>query len=241
MTTTWPSRDFTENIIGLVSKGDFESVYDVLQKVKSCGRSSRAFYHSLVLACQRYKQDPSTAVWFVEQMKRAGYTPDIVTYNCVIGNFMASSDVDQAARSYDFLEQVDLKPNAVTFEIMINGSLNAGLHPKQAEQWLQRMMHSNIEPSFTAFRPILLALARLGDLDSLEGLIDRMPASIVNDVCWHSILKSFKRGSHKTSRQSMLDLMKRRGVTIEKRLKALRHFSQEVNYDPRSLEINNRN
>jgi pentatricopeptide repeat protein len=239
MTASWPSRDFTENIIRLVSRGDFETVYDVLQKVKSCGRSSRAFYHSLVCACQKYEQDPSTAVWFVEQMTRAGYNPDIVTYNCLIGNFIASGDIDQATCYYDFLEQVDLRPNADTFEIMINGSLKAGMHPKKVEQWLQRMIDSKLEPSVTAFRPILIAFAKQGDLDSLEGWMDRMPASIVNVVCWNSISKSFLKGSHKASPQDMLELMQRRGAITEQNQKGVHLLYQAVN-NPRSIEIDNR-
>lgn len=130
------------------------------RKVSDGGLVDRLAYNRL-LALYAAAGRPADAIETMRQMVRTGgVTPDIVSFNCLIGAHASAGDPERAYAWLSRAAQWGVTPDVITYTTVISGYARQGL-PERARSVLELMIANGVEPNVLSSARVALDCLRL--------------------------------------------------------------------------------
>jgi pentatricopeptide repeat protein len=129
-------------------------------------------FNSLIDAAIRCRDLPA-ATKLLEQMKKAGITPDLITYSTLVTGFCDQGEMDVALTLLEHLKQQGMRCDEILFNSLLEGCVKSN----QAERGLelfQEMVAEKVQPSNITFSILVKVYASAGRLDAALEIVKRM-------------------------------------------------------------------
>ncbi|KAI9168187.1 hypothetical protein H9P43_007582 [Blastocladiella emersonii ATCC 22665] len=138
-----------------------------------------ALLQAVVQRHQRARFD-SLAAHIAEHF--VGVKPDVPLANQFVRGHARFDGLDAAVRFVTVTFPAwDLHPDGATYAFLVQAALDAG-DPDRARQMLADLRERNLPVGWQAYRPLLAAAARRGDLDGVNRIVEQLRAGDAGDV-----------------------------------------------------------
>lgn len=206
-------------VLELLAQNDFTAVEMHLGDMACKGEVTKAFYHSVMHACQTTQELSSKVVlWLADQMEQRGLKPNVVTFNCMIGSCLKDLDIETARKLWEEMLTRGLKPNRITYNIMISSSAKCQ-EPTAAEDWLYRMIEDGVKPCTVSYTAVIDAFAKLGHVGSAEAWFVQMEKAgeVADDVAFNSVINSCAKAGQLDRAEYWVQCMIKAGIQPDRK------------------------
>eukprot|EP01122_Echinamoeba_exundans_P003177 TRINITY_DN13313_c0_g1_i1.p1 TRINITY_DN13313_c0_g1~~TRINITY_DN13313_c0_g1_i1.p1 ORF type:complete len:766 (+),score=122.71 TRINITY_DN13313_c0_g1_i1:45-2342(+) len=143
---------------------------------------SRVRRRSALRSSQRPKTSTSTIIqhsrWYSEGPVHKEPVPEVIRYNGRIQDFRKRLDYPKAIEEYQKMLQARVRPDAVTFNLMIQ-IMGRIKRPDKAQQFFDLMERHSITPNTLHYNALLNAYCAVGNMTEAENLLRDMRAKFV--------------------------------------------------------------
>lgn len=156
----------------LASKISRKDALVLLQRVKDEGKLSVFLFSRTISACTKAGRVDEAIFWF-EEMQRAGIEPDTVAWNSIIN---ACARAGRAAEAEMWLGQMEASgttPDVVSYNIVINLCAHTD-RPQEAQNWLKQMQEAGIQPDEVTYATVISALTKANMVDEAIDMLVTM-------------------------------------------------------------------
>ncbi|KAL2536350.1 Pentatricopeptide repeat-containing protein [Forsythia ovata] len=142
-----------------VKNDDLTSAQDFFDDMKN----RNIFAWNSLISGYSFKGNFEKAVSLLNQMRKEGIKPDIVTYNSMISGYSMTGCIKEALATIREIKTLGLTPNVVSWTALISGCSQKGYY-KDALEFCIQMQHESIKPNSTTIPSLLRACTSLSSL-----------------------------------------------------------------------------
>eukprot|EP00434_Breviolum_minutum_P008207 symbB.v1.2.007238.t1/scaffold401.1/size211429/9 len=170
-----------ELIMLLASWGSRQDALKLLTRVRQEGKLSVLLFSRAISACAKARQVDEAIFWF-DEMQRAGIKPDTVAWNSIISACARDGRAAEAEMWLGEMEASGMKPDVVSYNIVINICAKSG-RPQEASDWPPICSFQSPMPLVTdarsgwsqsAYRSAITSFTKTSDWQSAFYLIQEM-------------------------------------------------------------------
>ncbi|KAJ0052210.1 hypothetical protein Pint_00496 [Pistacia integerrima] len=184
--------------------------WDVLHDLMKLGAPIEVASCNALLSAGRV--DDASVV--LSKLKEAGFCPDIVCYNVLIGAFCRKKMLDKAYEMLTEMEAAGIRPDCVTYNTLISYLSKAG-NFLAARRVMKEMLNDGFVPTVVTYGAIIHAYCLHGMVDeAMKIFTDMSSASKVapNTVIYNTLIDSLCKNNQVELALSLMDDMKVKGV-----------------------------
>lgn len=156
----------------LASKISREDALVLLQRVKDEGKLSVFLFSRTISACTKAGRVDEAIFWF-EEMQRAGIEPDTVAWNSIINACARAGRAAEAELLLGKMKASGSTPDVVSYNIVINLCAHTG-RPQEAQNWLKQMQEARIQPDEVTYAAVISALTKANMVDEAIDMLGTM-------------------------------------------------------------------
>ncbi|CDF40902.1 unnamed protein product [Chondrus crispus] len=140
---------------------------------------------------------PDQAIAIIPKMRRQGVQPNIRTYNALIASCVRGGKLAKARQLFSEMLVDEIRPNAVSWNIIINWHVQQNSGPKRLADALQAfsdMKASGVSPTVVTFTTIMKAYAKSGLLNKAEEVFAEIKQSLpvkVDTNVYNTLLSAY--------------------------------------------------
>jgi len=164
-------------IKGYSKRGDLDSCFELFSEMRSNDlKPSQVTYGILLDGCINNNQVQKASEVF-DMIKGEGCPMNTVLYTTLIKGLLLEQKVDEAMRVFGhLLKEKDIKPDLITFSIVLRGNCEAG-RLEAGLELLDVMLRMGIKPDEVIFNVLLSGCAKQGNADLARRLYSNMEES----------------------------------------------------------------
>jgi len=174
------------------SEGNLKGAMTVFNSLKASGVEMNSIIYNTVLdACVQCRDLKAAQAW-MEQIKQSGMA-DVVSFNTLIKAHLLSNNINKAHELMEEMRKLDLQPNRVTFNELINAMVSAGRTARDIWHVVSEMKEAGIKTNHVTCSILLKSLnARSSEkdvmltmelVDNMEEPMDEVLLSSVVEAC----------------------------------------------------------
>ncbi|KAI3444431.1 hypothetical protein Pfo_001096, partial [Paulownia fortunei] len=138
-----------------VKNNDLNSAQAVFDGMKD----KNIFAWNSMISGYSFKGNFEKAASLLNQMKREGVRPDLVTYNSMVSGYSMAGQINEALVMIRQIKNSGLTPNVVSWTALISGSTQNGYHRNTLEYCYQMQTEEGIKPNSATIASLLRACA----------------------------------------------------------------------------------
>eukprot|EP00927_Polykrikos_kofoidii_P063607 TRINITY_DN58451_c0_g1_i1.p1 TRINITY_DN58451_c0_g1~~TRINITY_DN58451_c0_g1_i1.p1 ORF type:complete len:543 (-),score=60.23 TRINITY_DN58451_c0_g1_i1:64-1692(-) len=124
---------------------------------------SVSMLNAILKVCGRARRADSAELWFQRMRERYGISPDLVSYNTILGVFAQAGRLADAEKELQVMSRSKLMPDVRSYTALIQGCGISG-QATQAERWLSRMVEVRLVPDVVSYNAVLNACVKAGEV-----------------------------------------------------------------------------
>ncbi|KAK4572418.1 hypothetical protein RGQ29_030743 [Quercus rubra] len=190
--------------------GRFNKVQELLDLMRERGcEPDLVSFNTLINA--RLKSGamvPNLAIDLLNEVRRSGLRPDIITYNTLISACSRESNLEEAVKVYDDMEEHNCQPDLWTYNAMISVYGRCGLSSK-AMQLFNDLESKGFLADAVTYNSLLYAFAREGNVEKVKEVWEEMIKMGFgkDEMTYNTVIHMYgKQGRHDLALQLYKDM-----------------------------------
>eukprot|EP01067_Filipodium_phascolosomae_P001540 Filipodium_phascolosomae@DN2007_c0_g1_i1.p1 len=171
-------------------------------------------FNSLIDGCARVGAMDKACELLEEMTKRAGLSPDLITYSTIIKGYCMQGDIEHSMILFDAMRRRKIEPDAILYNSLLDGSARIQ-RVDLCEKLLRDMKVHGILPSNFTLTILVKLFGKMKDLEKAFSVVEDLPNKHEFEINAHvyTCLMSACNANGKTNRAlEVFDKMKSRGV-----------------------------
>lgn len=162
-----PDREVLRKVLLVLRKGKKSSDVQLLQRIISdmesiFGMPVSHFEMHALMYCHGYQKNPSAAIRVLQEMKRRGISPNIYTYNTMMGVYKNVKDSERAINLLRDMQEQGVEPDVNTYNTLIS-LLASKAQYDRARSLYKEMEQRGIQPNQYTLSTLLKIAASIHD------------------------------------------------------------------------------
>ncbi|XP_057800598.1 pentatricopeptide repeat-containing protein At3g18110, chloroplastic [Salvia miltiorrhiza] len=190
--------------------GRFTKVKELLDLMRERGcEPDLVSFNTLINARLRSgPMTPNLGIELLGEVRRSGIRPDIITYNTLISGCSRESNLEEAVKIFNDMEEHRCQPDLWTYNAMISVYGRCGLSG-EAERLFKELHSKSFLPDAVTYNSLLYAFAREGNVVKVKEICQEfMEMGFVKDeMTYNTIISMYgKQGRHDIGLQTYREM-----------------------------------